>query len=56
MRLAKIVLLVLGIVLALAGALSVAAGAFVLSLDSRYGDHGGFFNTPTQTIGSNGLR
>lgn len=55
MRLLKIVLLILGIVLALVGALSVAAGAFVLSLDSRYSDSSGFFTTPTQTIGSNGF-
>jgi len=55
MRLSKVVLLILGIVLAIAGALSVASGAFVLSLDSRYGDHSGFFSTPTQTIGSNGF-
>ncbi|MBN1629518.1 MAG: hypothetical protein JW990_07135 [Thermoleophilia bacterium] len=55
MRPLKIVLLILGVVLALAGALSVASGAFVLSLDSRYSDASGFFTTPTQTIGSNGF-
>jgi len=55
MRLLKVVSVVLGVVLALVGVLSLASGVFVLVVDQRYTDSAGFFTTPTQTVGSNGF-
>ncbi|MBN1320012.1 MAG: hypothetical protein JXA87_04135 [Thermoleophilia bacterium] len=47
--------MILGVLLALMGVLSVAAGVFVLVVDRLYSDPSGFFGTATQTIGSNGF-
>lgn len=55
MRLLKILSVVVGVLLALAGALSVASGGFVLGIERAYSDPSGFFTTPTQTIGSRGF-
>ena len=55
MRLLKVVSVILGVLLALTGVLSVASGIFVLVVDRLYSDSSGFFSTSTQTIGSNGL-
>ncbi len=55
MRPLKIVSVVLGILLALVGVLSVGSGGFVLGVDRHYSAPSGFFTTPTQTKGSNGF-
>ncbi len=55
MRLLKVVSVILGVLLTLMGALSVAAGIFVLVVDRLYSDPSGFFSTSTQTVGSNGF-
>jgi hypothetical protein len=55
MRLLKVVSMILGVLLALVGVLSVVAGAFVLVVDRRYSDSSGFFSTATQTVGSSGF-
>jgi hypothetical protein len=55
MRALKIIWVIVGILLALAGAVSVAAGGFVLGLDRFHSSASGFFTTPSQTVGSNGF-
>lgn len=55
MHLRKTVLVILGVLLALAGALSVASGGFVFGLERRHADSQGFFTTSARTIGSNGF-
>ena len=55
MRPLKIVSVVLGVLLALVGVLSVGSAGFVLAMDRHYSAPSGFFTTPTQTIGSNGF-
>jgi len=55
MRLLKIFSVILGVLLALAGVLSVASGGFVLGLERQHSDPSGFFTTPTQTVGSRGF-
>ncbi len=55
MRLLKVVLLVLGVLLALAGTLSVACGGFVMGVHRHHSDPSGFFTTRDQDVGSNGF-
>jgi hypothetical protein len=55
MRPLKIVSVILGLLLALVGVLSVASGGFVLGVDSLRSAPSGFFVTPVQTVGSNGF-
>lgn len=55
MRLFKVVSVILGVLLALMGVLSVASGVLVLVVDRLYSDSSGFFSTATQTVGSNGF-
>lgn len=51
----KVIALILGVVLILAGLAAMAGGGVVLGLDRSYSDDDGFFMTPSQTIGSNGF-
>lgn len=46
---------ILGIVVALTGVLSVTAGGFVLGVYRAHGAASGFFSTPSRTVGSNGF-
>lgn len=55
MRALKIVAVILGILIALAGAALVTAGGFVLGVYSSQRDPSGFFTTPSQTVGSYGF-
>jgi len=55
MRLLKIVLVIIGLLFALAGVASVASGGFVLGLYRSHSAPSGFFTTPSQTVGSNGF-
>jgi hypothetical protein len=55
MRPLKIVSVILGIVFALAGAALVTAGGFGLGVLNDQTDASGFFNTPSQTVGSYGF-
>lgn len=55
MRFFKVALLVLGVVLGLAGIVSVMAGGFVMGIHRHYSDSSGFYVTPTQDVGSNGF-
>jgi hypothetical protein len=51
----KILSVILGLVLALAGALSVASGGFVLGVSRAYANPSGYFMSPDQEVGSNGF-
>ncbi len=55
MRILKVVFVILGVVLALAGILSVACGGFVLGVYRQHSDPSGFFTTPIQDVGSDGF-
>jgi hypothetical protein len=55
MRALKVVSVILGVLLALVGVLSLASGVFLLVVDRRYSDPSGFFSTATQTVGSDGF-
>ena len=55
MRALKIISVIVGVLLALAGVVSVASGGFVLGLDRLHSAPSGFFMTPSQTVGSNGF-
>jgi hypothetical protein len=55
MRPLKIILVIFGVLFALAGVASVTSGGFVLGLYHFHSAPSGFFITPSQTIGSNGF-
>lgn len=55
MRLLKTIAVILGIVMALAGVVSVTTGGFVLGVYRAHGAASGFFSTPSRTVGSNGF-
>jgi hypothetical protein len=55
MRPLRIIALVLGILFALAGVVSVTSGGFVLGIHRFHAASSGFFVTPSQTVGSNGF-
>ncbi len=55
MRPLKILSVILGIVLALAGIVLVTSGGFALGVSSSHSDDSGFFNTPGQEVGSYGF-
>ncbi len=55
MRLIKTISAILGILLALAGVVSVAAGGFALGVHRYQSGSSGYFLTPDQTLGSNGF-
>ncbi len=55
MRALKVLSVLLGVLFAIAGAVSVAAGGFVLGLDRFHGASSGFVVTPGQALGSNGF-
>ena len=55
MRPLKIILVIFGVLFALAGVVSVASGGFVLGLYRFHSAPSGFFRTPAQTVGSNGF-
>lgn len=55
MRPLKLISVILGILLTLAGIASAVGGGFVLWADRTYSDADGFFMTSGQTIGSNGF-
>jgi hypothetical protein len=55
MRPLKIILVIFGVLFALAGVVSVTSGGFVLGLQRSHSASTGFFMTPSQTVGSNGF-
>ncbi len=55
MRPLKVIVVIVGVVLALAGVVSVTAGGFVLGFHRTHGTASGFFSTSGQTVGSNGF-
>ena len=55
MRPLKIILVIFGVLFALAGVVSVTSGGFVLGLYRFHSAPSGFFMTPSQTVGSNGF-
>lgn len=55
MRALKIVSVILGILIVLAGTALVTAGGFVLGVYGSQRDPSGFFTTPSQTVGSYGF-
>jgi hypothetical protein len=55
MRLLKVVSVMVGIVFALAGLALVTSGGFILGVVNSQADASGFFNTPSQMVGSYGF-
>jgi hypothetical protein len=55
MRPLKILSVIIGLVLVLAGALSVASAGFVLGISRAYSSPSGFFVAPAQEVGSYGF-
>jgi hypothetical protein len=55
MRPLKVIFVIFGVLLALAGVVSVACGGFVFGLQHFHSAPSGFFMTPSQTVGSNGF-
>ena len=55
MRPLKIIMVIFGVLFALAGVVSVASGGFVLGLYRIHSVSPGRFMTPSQTVGSNGF-
>jgi hypothetical protein len=55
MRPLKIILVIFGVLFALAGVVSVTSGGFVLGVYRLHSTPSGLFVTPSQTVGSNGF-
>jgi hypothetical protein len=55
MRPLRIVSVIFGVLLALAGLVAVASGGFALGLRHFHSGPSGFFTTPSRTVGSNGF-
>ncbi len=55
MRLIKMISVILGILLALAGVVSVTAGGFALGVHRHQSGSSGYFLAPGQTLGSKGF-
>jgi hypothetical protein len=54
-RLLKLISVIFGVLLVIAGIMSTASGGFVLSVYRSHSDANGYFTTPIQTVASNGF-